>query len=286
MDFLYNPETPSTVRASRMRRETQLMAVVPRPMRSTPTIFLCGDSTVKNGTKGQQGWGDPFAQYAAGAKIAVDNRARGGRSSRTFITEGLWENVIKSARQGDIVFLQFGHNDGGGLNDSRRRASLKGNGDEAAGSVDAQGRPETVLTYGAYLRRMSREALDKGLNVLLITPVPRNRWAAGKVLRANTDYALWTREAGKRARVPVFDLNALLADAYDGIGEKAVAPLFYADWTHTSPDGAALTASLLQKALIECKELRWTTLLEPLSEAANTTSIQTIKPGTSYLSLP
>ena len=263
------------------------MAVVPRPMRSTPTIFLCGDSTVKNGTKGQQGWGDPFAQYAAGAKIAVDNRARGGRSSRTFITEGLWENVIKSARQGDIVFLQFGHNDGGGLNDSRRRASLKGNGDEAAGSVDTQGHPETVLTYGAYLRRMSREALDKGLNVLLITPVPRNRWAAGKVLRANTDYALWMREAGKRARVPVFDLNALLADAYDGIGEKAVAPLFYADWTHTSPDGAALTARLLHKALIECKELRWTTLLEPLSDsAANTTNIQNIKPGTSYLSLP
>jgi len=286
MDFLYNPGTPSALRASRLRRETQLMAVVPRPMRSTPTIFICGDSTVKNGTKGQQGWGDPFAQHAAGAKVAVDNRARGGRSSRTFITEGLWDNVLKTARKGDIVFLQFGHNDGGALNDSRRRASLKGNGDDAAGSVDAQGQPETVLTYGAYLRRMSREALDKGINVLLVTPVPRNRWAAGKVLRANTDYALWTHEAGKRARVPVFDLNALLSDVYDAIGESAVAPLFYADWTHTSPDGAALTARLLNKALIECKELRWTTLLEPLSEAANTTSIQNIKPGTSYLSLP
>ena len=287
MDFLYVPGTTTSVRSIRQRQEKHLMAVVPRCMRSSPTIFRCGDSTVKNGTKGQQGWGDPFAQHAAGAKIAVDNRARGGRSSQTFITEGLWENVIKSARQDDIVLLQFGHNDGGGLNDSRRRASLKGNGDESAGNADAQVRPETVLTFGAYLRRMSREALDRGVNVLLITPVPRNRWAAGKVLRADNHYALWTKEAGKRARVPVFDLNALIADAYDVIGEEAVGPLFYGDWTHTSPDGAALTARLLQKAHTECKELRWTNLLEPLSESTSQiATIQNIKPGTSYLSLP
>lgn len=262
------------------------MAFVPRRIRSTPTIFLCGDSTVKNGTRGQQGWGDPFAQHAAGSKIAIDNRARGGRSSRTFITEGLWENVLKTARKGDIVFLQFGHNDGGGVNDSRRRASLKGNGDEATGSVDAQGRPETVLTYGAYLRRMSRDAQEKGLDVLLVTPVPRNRWAAGKVLRASNDYALWTREAGKRARVPVFDLNALVADNYDAIGEKAVEALFYADWTHTSPSGAAFTARLLHKALIDCKELRWTALLEPATDVADTPSVNDTRPGTDYLSLP
>lgn len=274
------------LRVSRMKRETQLMAFVPRRIRSTPTIFLCGDSTVKNGTRGQQGWGDPFAQHAAGSKIAIDNRARGGRSSRTFITEGLWENVLKTARKGDIVFLQFGHNDGGGVNDSRRRASLKGNGDEATGSVDAQGRPETVLTYGAYLRRMSRDAQEKGLDVLLVTPVPRNRWAAGKVLRASNDYALWTREAGKRARVPVFDLNALVADTYDAIGEKAVEALFYADWTHTSPSGAAFTARLLHKALIDCKELRWTALLEAATDAADTPSVNNTRPGTDYLSLP
>lgn len=287
MDFLYIPGTTTSVRTIRQRQEKHLMAVVPRCMRSTPTIFLCGDSTVKNGTSGHQGWGDPFAKRVSGTNISVDNRARGGRSSRTFITEGHWENVIKSTRQGDVVFLQFGHNDCGGLNDSRRRASLKGNGDESAGSVDTQGRPETVLTFGAYLRRMSREALDRGVNVLLITPGPRNRWAAGKVLRADNDYALWTKEAGKRARVPVFDLNALIADAYDVIGEKAVAPLFYGDWTHTSPDGADFTARLLQRALGVCKDLRWTTFLEPqIAENSKIVTILEIKPGTEYLKLP
>ena len=261
------------------------MAVVPRPIRNTPTIFLCGDSTMKNGTKGQHGWGDPFSKCVTGSKLAVDNRARGGRSSRTFLTEGLWENVNKSVRAGDIVVLQFGHNDGGGLNDSRRRASLKGNGDEAAGSLDAMGRPETVLTFGAYLRRMSREALDRGAHVLLLTPVPRNRWAAGKVIRSTGDYALWTREAGQRARVPVLDLNALVADAYDAIGEQSVAPLFFGDWTHTSPDGAAFTANILHRALIDCKDLRWTALLEAASPAT-ATPIPDLKPGKHYLSLP
>lgn len=284
---MYNPETPSSLRTSRLRRETQLMAVVPRPMRSTPTIFLCGDSTMKNGTRGQQGWGDPFMQHVSGTKIAVDNRARGGRSSRTFVTEGLWENVIKSTLTGDIVFLQFGHNDGGPLNDPRRRASLKGSGDDSAGSTDAMGRAETVLTYGAYLRRMSREAVDRGANVLLLTPVPRNRWAGGKVLRSSTDYALWTREAGKLARVPVLDLNALLADAYDAIGAQRVAELFHGDWTHTSPDGAAFTASILHRALSTCKELRWTSLLETVQGATETVKdIPDLKPGTTYLSLP
>ena len=87
---------------------------------------------MKNGTRGQQGWGDPFMQRVSGTKIAVDNRARGGRSSRTFVTEGLWENVIKSIRTGDIVFLQFGHNDGGAINDtSRARGSIKGIGNES-----------------------------------------------------------------------------------------------------------------------------------------------------------
>jgi lysophospholipase L1-like esterase len=287
MHFLYNPETPSSLRTSRLRRETQLMAIVPRPIRNTPTIFLCGDSTMKNGTRGQQGWGDPFMQRVSGPKIAVDNRARGGRSSRTFVTEGLWDNVIKSIRTGDIVLLQFGHNDGGGLNDPRRRASLKGSGDDSAGSTDAMGRAETVLTYGAYLRRMSREALDRGANVLLLTPVPRNRWAGSKVLRSSSDYALWTREAGKLARVPILDLNALLADAYDAIGAQRVAELFYGDWTHTSPDGAAFTASILHRALTTCKELRWTSLLETVQGATETErNIPDLKPGTTYLSLP
>src|SRR5262245_23109501 len=71
----------------------------PRP----PTLFIVGDSTVNNGTKGQQGWGTPLAALFDPKKITVDNRARGGRSSRTFITEGLWDKVLADLRPGDFV---------------------------------------------------------------------------------------------------------------------------------------------------------------------------------------
>lgn len=62
---------------------------------NTPTLFLIGDSTVKVGTKGQMGWGEQVAKCFDGTKLKVDNRARGGRSSRTFLSEGLWDAALK-----------------------------------------------------------------------------------------------------------------------------------------------------------------------------------------------
>src|SRR6267154_846176 len=95
-----------------------------------PTLFIIGDSTVRNRTKDQQGWGDPLAAHFDKAKIKVENRALGGRSSRTFLTEGLWDKVAAELKPGDFVLMQFGHNDGGSLTQSRARASLKGTGEE------------------------------------------------------------------------------------------------------------------------------------------------------------
>ncbi len=64
-------------------------------------------------------------------RIRVENRARGGRSSRTFQTEGLWDQVVAELKPGDFVLMQFGHNDGGAINDeSRARGSLPGLGNE------------------------------------------------------------------------------------------------------------------------------------------------------------
>src|SRR5262245_63098094 len=90
----------------------------------TPTLFLIGYSTMRNGAgdgaNKQWGWGEPIAAYFDLAKITVLNRARGGRSSRTFLTEGLWDQVLSAMRPGDFVLIQFGHNDGGPINDTSR----------------------------------------------------------------------------------------------------------------------------------------------------------------------
>ena len=82
---------------------------------SRPTLFLVGDSTVKVGTPGQVGWGEVVGDHFDLTRINVVNYARGGRSSRTFITEGLWNRVLSAMRPGDYVLIQFGHNDPGEL---------------------------------------------------------------------------------------------------------------------------------------------------------------------------
>src|SRR5436309_10537202 len=92
-------------------------APAPATNPALPTLWLVGDSTVRNGSgnggNGMWGWGDRVAKYFDPAKIDVVNRSRGGRSSRTFITEGLWDKVLADARPGDFVIIQLGHNDGG-----------------------------------------------------------------------------------------------------------------------------------------------------------------------------
>ena len=60
-----------------------------------PTLFIIGDSTVKNHSKSLQGWGDPIAKYFDTSKFTS---ALGGRSSRTFQTEGLWDKVYRNTK--------------------------------------------------------------------------------------------------------------------------------------------------------------------------------------------
>ncbi|MBI5830799.1 MAG: rhamnogalacturonan acetylesterase [Armatimonadetes bacterium] len=216
-----------------------------------PTIYLIGDSTVNNGTKGQMGWGTAMPPWVAADKAGLVNRARGGRSSRTFLREGLWAEVAKLLRPGDFVLMQFGHNDGGGLNDPRGRASIKGNGDETAEVTDAAtGAKETVHSYGWYLRTYCQEAQAKGAVPVVLSPVPRNMWKDGKVGRSSNDYGKWAKEAAEASKAAFVDLNGLIADRYDALGEAAVAKLFGpTDHTHTLPDGARLNAECVVAGL-------------------------------------
>src|SRR6478672_252042 len=102
---------------------------------SKPSLFIIGDSTVRNSTRGQMGWGDPLVNQFDPAKITVVNRAIGGRSSRTFLNEGRWDAVMAHLKPGDFLLMQFGHNDGGKCNDERCRATIKGIGDETEAIV-------------------------------------------------------------------------------------------------------------------------------------------------------
>lgn len=216
-------------------------------------VWILGDSTVRNRTDGQMGWGDPLVAEFDPARAEVHNRAIGGRSSRTFRTEGRWAAVLENARPGDFVLLQFGHNDGGSYFDgSRPRASIKGNGDETVeGTVERTGANEVVHSYGWYLRQYCAEARTASLHPIVLSPIPRNRRDEhGRIHRADRDYAKWAREAAEQSGASFVDLNAVLAARFDELGQDATDALFCGtDHTHTSPAGARYNARVVADEL-------------------------------------
>ena len=233
-----------------------------------PTLWIIGDSTVKNGSgkgsDGLWGWGDPIAEYFDKSKITVANRALGGRSSRTYFTEGLWDKVLTGVKPGDFVLMQFGHNDGGPLTGGRARASLKGNGQETQDVTDQKtGKKETVHTYGWYIRKYIADAKARGATPIVCSPIPRNMWKAGKVARASNDYGKWAAEAAKAENVPFVDLNERIAARYETLGEERVKIFFPGDHTHTNLAGAQLNASIVVEGLKALKDCPLATYLSP-----------------------
>ncbi|HYL77501.1 MAG TPA: rhamnogalacturonan acetylesterase [Bryobacteraceae bacterium] len=223
-----------------------------------PTLYLIGDSTVRNGRgdggNGQWGWGEPFVGHFDPAKIHVVNRAHGGRSSRTYLT-GDWENVLAALKAGDFVIMQFGHNDGGPLDDDQRaRGVLRGTGDETR-EIDnpLTKQHEVVHTYGWYLRKFIADTKSKGATPMVCSLVPRKIWKDGKVVRS-TDYAKWAAEVAQSESVAFLDLNEIIAQRYDELGPEKVEPLFADPHTHTSRAGAELNASCVIAALKALKE--------------------------------
>jgi lysophospholipase L1-like esterase len=183
-----------------------------------PILYLIGDSTVRNNTRGLQGWGDPIASHFDTNRIRVLNRALGGRSSRTFYTEGLWEKVRVELKPGDFLIMQFGHNDGGGITNNRSRGSLKGVGDETQEIVRTNGVKETVHTFGWYLRTYVRDTKAKGATPIVCSLIPRNDWKDGTCCARAT--ARRFRRWSRGRKVPFIDLNETIAREYEAEGRR------------------------------------------------------------------
>ncbi len=217
-----------------------------------PTLFLVGDSTMNNSTKGQMGWGKPIANHFDTNRIGVLNKARGGRSSRTYFTEGLWDEVAAQLKPGDFVLIQFGHNDNGPMDTDRARASIKGNGDESREVTNkTTGKVETVFSYGWYLRKYIFDAKAKGATPIVLSLVARDMWKDGKVIRATDNQTKWAREAAVQGRAAFMDLNDLTATRFEKEGRvRTHTQLFGAnDHTHTTPLGAAVNAETVAAGL-------------------------------------
>lgn len=220
-------------------------------------IWIIGDSTVADGSNDSiVGWGKALPMYVDTNMVRINNRARGGRSSRSFRQEGLWQAVLEEMRAGDVLLMEFGHNDSGKIDEPKYRGSIAGMGDSTI-TITRDGKEEVVHTYGWYMSQYVKEAKEKGLSVILISPIARSRNTDGVFERMNKSYGAWTRQEAKKQSVPFIDLNTEIARLYDAMGENVVKemfPRFPRDRTHTNLSGARLNAYLLASRLRELKE--------------------------------
>jgi lysophospholipase L1-like esterase len=218
-----------------------------------PTIFVAGDSTAARG-KGvtQQGWAVPFADYFDPAKANVANRARGGRSSRTFIAEGSWDKILADLKAGDIVLIQFSHNDGSPVNESesvpvaarRSRGTIPGLGEETQ-EIDniITKQHEVVHTYGWYFRKMIADVKATGAQPVVVSSTVRNNWKDGHIERGPGKYREWAYDVAKQTAVPFVDLTTTMADKFDALGAEKTKAVYQQDSTHFDAVGADMHAA-------------------------------------------
>jgi rhamnogalacturonan acetylesterase len=227
-----------------------------------PVLYIIGDSTVRNGDgtgkNGLWGWGSVIDVYFDTSKISVQNLAIGGRSSRTFITDGRWDKILETLQKSDYVLMQFGHNDGGPLDDTARaRGTIKGIGEDSTEIYNPiRKMKEVVYSYGWYMRKYVNEARAKRATAIICSPIPRNEWKDGKIIRNNDSYGLWARQVAENTGAYFIDLNDLIATEYEKMNTIRVKTFFPDDHTHTNKEGAVLNAQQAVegiKGLNNCK---------------------------------
>jgi lysophospholipase L1-like esterase len=226
-----------------------------------PTLWVVGDSTANNNANGGLGWGAPFIKLFDSSKVNVVNRARGGRSSRSFQAEGLWDAVLAQMKKGDFVIIQMGHNDGGGtdVSNPNGRPSLGGLGEETK-EIERNGQKEIVHTYGWYMRKYIADTRAKGATPIIASSVPhlpRAVVAEGQV-ETNFRQVGWAEEVAKAENAIFIHVNKGVLGHYKGIDPAELRTNYFTppgDGTHTNPAGAELNAQSVVEALKELKDL-------------------------------
>ena len=195
-------------------------------------IVLVGDSTVTD----KQGWGPGFKRFLTDRAECI-NTARGGRSSKSFINEGLWTEAL--ALKGDYYLIQFGHND-------------EPNKDER--TTD----PNT--TYREFMTRYIDETRSIGAKPILVTSLVRRQWdksGSGKIGSSLAPYAEAVKELAKEKNVPLIDLHALSKELCEQLGREKCDELSptketgQIDNTHLNEKGSRVFGQIVAEELIK-----------------------------------
>lgn len=206
------------------------------------TVFIAGDSTAAEKLaekRPETGWGERLQAFFDPAEVRVENHARNGRSTRTFIEEGRLQALLDEVRTGDYVLIQFGHND------------------QSEAKPDRYTPPDH---FRANLARFVRDVRAKEATPVLLTPVVRRRFdERGRFYDVHGAYPDLTRSVAAEHDVPLLDVHRRSEEALRAYGEEGSKALFLLlapgehpnypdgldDNTHFSPRGAEVVAGLV-----------------------------------------
>lgn len=241
-----------------------------------PMVFLCGDSTGKNEDKnpdGMWGWGSQGYTVFDSTKCVFQNQAKAGRSTRTYLDEGRWDEVYNSLQPGDIVLIQFGHNDIGGIDKDKERGVIACAQDTShVYHLKSNGKNKVIYSFGWYVKKMVRDAQEKGAIPVILSFTPRNEWHEGKgevkgsfypvtekkgkfyIERRNDRYIpMWDKQIAEETGAAFVDVHNITADFLDKKfakkGKEAASVYFNHDHTHTSLLGAQRNAQSVAEGL-------------------------------------
>jgi lysophospholipase L1-like esterase len=220
------------------------------PTKPPITLFIAGDSTAaikKVDRRPETGWAEFLQQYFDSDQVRVDDRAKNGRSTRTFISEGLWDGIVKDLRPGDYVLIEFGHND------------------ESKQKVD---RYTPLEDFRGNLMRFVNDVRAKHANAVLLTPVVRRMFDPdARLIDTHGMYPGVVRAVAAEINVPLIDMQKLSGAVVEKYGPEPSRELFLQvkkgenpnypngveDNTHFSPLGAALMAAQAVNGIREDK---------------------------------
>ena len=171
-------------------------------------IFLIGDSTMADkplADNPERGWGQMLPMFF-NDRVAFENYAKNGRSTKSFIDEGIWKSVLSRLGRGDYVLIQFGHND------------------EKKYDTARYAEPHTA--YKQNLLRFVEESRSRGAFPVLITPVDRRKFDDGKIINTHGDYPAVVKEVAAEEAVPLVDLQAEDEPLLNELGPEGTQKLF------------------------------------------------------------
>lgn len=198
-------------------------------------VFIAGDSTASEygpERAPRTGWGQVLQTYLDADAWEVRNHAQSGRSARSFIDQGWLDGIAKDLRKGDVLLIQFGHND----------EKIE---DPARYNEPLQAYPQWLMRYVALAR-------ERGAVPILITPVARRKFDHGQLLDTHGLYPQAVRDLAERERIGLIDLHAASMDWLRALGDEP-SKAFYmhvpeqsqADDTHFQRRGAFAVACLV-----------------------------------------